>query len=41
VVVVPSEERPEETAREVVRRLELDVATGAEPEQGPAGTGLV
>jgi gluconokinase len=37
VVVVPSEERPEETAREVVRRLELDEAISAGP--GPASPG--
>jgi len=41
VVVVPSEERPEETAREVIRRLGLDAANGAGPEQGTAGTGVV
>ena len=41
VVVVRCVERPEETAREVVRRLELDVAIDAGLEQGPAGTGLV
>jgi len=36
VVVIPSEERPEATAREVVRRLELDRGVVAGP--GPAGT---
>jgi len=39
VVVIPSQERPEDTAREVVRRMRLDLADGAEP--GPAGTGRV
>ena len=39
VVVIPSHERPEDTAREVVRRIQLDLPDGAEP--GPAGTGRV
>jgi gluconokinase len=37
VVVLPSEERPEETARQVIRRLELDGAIAAGP--GPASPG--
>ena len=41
VVVIPSEARPEATAREVVRRLELDGAIEAVPGPGAAGTGLV
>jgi gluconokinase len=44
VVVVPSEERPEVTAREVIRRFDLEGATAAGPgpaSPGPAGTGFV